>query len=121
MLITSVIGFLNGTKSFLPVGKRATVKKRRTDGTFGTAYRYRPHAGLKALKPCECDCRFGFDAGNGRDYHAITESRTPDVVNVPSKTNVGIPGMMVFKLSNVVDGGESGRNDTGIILPGSQS
>ena len=44
----------------------------------------------------------GFDAGNGRYYHAIPESRTPDVVNVPSKTNVGIPGMMVFKLSNVV-------------------
>ena len=76
---------------------------------------------MKALKPCECDSWFGFDAGNGRDYHAIPESRTPDVVNVPSKTNVGIPGMMVFKLSNVVDGGESGRNDTGIILPGSQS
>ena len=63
----------------------------------------------------------GFDAGNGRDNHAIPESRTPDVVNVPSKTNVGIPGMMVFKLSNVVDSGESGRNYTGVILPGSQS
>ena len=54
VLITGVNEFLNGTKSFLPFGKRATVKKRRTDGTFGTAHRYR---GLKALKPCKCDCR----------------------------------------------------------------
>ena len=53
--------------------------------------------------------KVGFDSGNGKDFYAIPESRKADVINMTDKTNVGVPGVMIFKLSNA---------NSGIVLPG---
>ncbi|XP_064419080.1 sushi, nidogen and EGF-like domain-containing protein 1 [Latimeria chalumnae] len=55
----------------------------------------------------------GFNAGDGRRYFNIPGSRTEDIVDVETTTNVGIPGRWVFRIDDAqVQVG--GCNDTNI-------
>lgn len=51
--------------------------------------------------------KVGFDSGNGHNYKAIPESRTPSVINVPTLSNIKVPGKFVYRLDTeiVTDGG----------------
>ena len=42
----------------------------------------------------------GFDAGDGENFYSIPESRSADIVNVVSATNIDIDGMQLYKLSD---------------------
>ena len=43
----------------------------------------------------------GFNAGDGIRYYTIPGSRTSSIINIPSTTNVGIPGTWIFKVGGV--------------------
>ena len=38
----------------------------------------------------------GFDAGDGVNYFALPASRTSEIINVTSMSNVNIPGLFIF-------------------------
>jgi len=41
----------------------------------------------------------GFNRGNGIDFAAIPASRTPNVINLASTSNVRVPGVYIFQIS----------------------
>ena len=49
----------------------------------------------------------GFDAGDGIRYFAVPGSQTDEIINIASTSNVGIPGMWIFRIDGqeVVAGG----------------
>ena len=42
----------------------------------------------------------GFNAGDGRRYFSIPGSRTADMVEVETTTNVGVPGRWAFRIDD---------------------
>ena len=46
--------------------------------------------------------QIGFNAGNGIDYYSIPDSGTEAMMNITRTSNVGVPGMWVFKASEAV-------------------
>ena len=42
----------------------------------------------------------GFDAGDSVNYFALTASRTPEIINVTSMSNVNIPGLFMFRVDS---------------------
>ena len=40
----------------------------------------------------------GFDAGDGIRYFTVPGSRTDEIINVAETSNVGIPGMWIFRI-----------------------
>ena len=40
----------------------------------------------------------GFDAGDGERFYSVPGSRTADIVNLPTMTNIGVPGKFVFRI-----------------------
>ena len=42
----------------------------------------------------------GFNGGDGTDFGVIPISRTADIVDIESTSNVGVPGMYIFKISD---------------------
>jgi hypothetical protein len=42
----------------------------------------------------------GFDAGDGVNYFALPASRTSEIINVTSMSNVNIPGLFMFRVDS---------------------
>jgi hypothetical protein len=42
----------------------------------------------------------GFDAGDGVNYFALPASRTPNIINVTSMSNVNMPGLFMFRVDS---------------------
>ena len=42
----------------------------------------------------------GFNRGDGVNFAAIPASRRADLINLPSTTNVGVPGVWIFRISD---------------------
>ena len=42
----------------------------------------------------------GFNKGDGTGFTTITNSRTKHIIKVTSASNIGIPGILVFKVSD---------------------
>ena len=42
----------------------------------------------------------GFDAGDGVNYFALPASRTPEIINVTSMSNVNMPGLFMFRVDS---------------------
>jgi hypothetical protein len=42
----------------------------------------------------------GFNAGDGANYFSLPASRTPDIINVTSMSNVNIPGQFIFRVDS---------------------
>ena len=40
----------------------------------------------------------GFDAGDGARYELVSGSRTQDILNISTTSNVGIPGTWIFQV-----------------------
>ena len=40
----------------------------------------------------------GFNAGDGIRFANVNKSQTPDIVNIDSTTNVGRPGVWIFRI-----------------------
>ena len=60
----------------------------------------------------------GYDAGDGTNYYALPESRTPEIINVSSMSNVNISGLFVFRVDSaeIIQGG-CNTNGTLTITP----
>jgi len=41
----------------------------------------------------------GFNAGDGVNFAAVPASRTADIINIDSTSNVGIPGVWMFQVN----------------------
>ena len=41
----------------------------------------------------------GFNAGDGINYAAVPESRTGEIINIDTTSNVGVPGVWVFQVN----------------------
>jgi len=41
----------------------------------------------------------GFNAGDGVNFAIVPESRTPDIINIDTTSNVGIPGVWIFQVN----------------------
>lgn len=41
----------------------------------------------------------GFNAGDGVNYAAVPESRTADIINITTTSNIGIPGVWAFQVN----------------------
>ncbi|XP_078604865.1 sushi domain-containing protein 2-like [Branchiostoma floridae x Branchiostoma japonicum] len=70
--------------------------------TSGTASGGDPFTGLGGIA-----AQVGFNAGNGVQYFSVPASRTDDIVDIETTSNVGIPGRWVFRIDSAViqDGG----------------
>ena len=55
----------------------------------------------------------GFDAGDGIRYFAVPGSQTADIINIAETSNVGIPGMWIFR----IDGQEIVTAGCQIVIP----
>merc|ERR1712065_130653 len=51
------------------------------------------------------EAQVGFDAGDDVNFFNLPESQSPDIINIASDSNVGVPGMFVFKVSDSSVGG----------------
>ena len=40
----------------------------------------------------------GFDAGDGERFFSVPDSQTPGIIDIPTTSNVGVPGMWVFEV-----------------------
>ena len=47
----------------------------------------------------------GIDGGDGINYFSIPTSRTADIVNITSTSNVNQPGLWIFKVDTYIIGG----------------
>lgn len=58
----------------------------------------------------------GFDAGDGINYYVYNASQTPDIINITSMSNIGVPGIFVFRIdsSAVLEGGRNINGNTEI-------
>ena len=52
----------------------------------------------------------GLNAGNGVDFISVNGSLTNSIFNIDQDSNVGCPGVFVFKVNGGVQQPESGRN-----------
>jgi len=41
----------------------------------------------------------GFNAGDGVNFAVVPASRTPDIINIDTRSNIGIPGVWIFQIS----------------------
>ena len=41
----------------------------------------------------------GFNAGDGVNYAAVPESRTSEIINITTTSNIGIPGVWAFQVN----------------------
>ena len=41
----------------------------------------------------------GFNSGDGVNFAAVPASRTPDIINIDTLTNVDIPGVWIFQVN----------------------
>ena len=41
----------------------------------------------------------GFNAGDGVNFAKVPASRTPDIINIDTTSNVGIPGVWIFQVN----------------------
>ena len=41
----------------------------------------------------------GFNAGDGVNFAVVPASRTPDIINIDTTSNVGIPGVWIFQVN----------------------
>ena len=41
----------------------------------------------------------GFNAGDGVNFAIVPASRTPDIINIDTTSNVGIPGVWIFQVN----------------------
>ena len=41
----------------------------------------------------------GLNAGDGETFASVTGTNTPNVINIDSTTNIGIPGMWAFQVN----------------------
>jgi len=48
--------------------------------------------------PNSVPAQVGFDAGDGIWFFAVPESRKPEMINISSTSNVGIPGVWMFRV-----------------------
>ncbi|XP_061189930.1 sushi domain-containing protein 2-like [Saccostrea echinata] len=81
--------------------------------TTGTASEGNANTGLGG-KPAQV----GFNAGDGKVYYVVNGSRTADIVNINSKSNVDIPGKFVFRIdSSKIGGGGCNTEGNVIITP----
>ncbi|XP_053123558.1 sushi, nidogen and EGF-like domain-containing protein 1 [Hemicordylus capensis] len=53
----------------------------------------------------------GFDSGDKTNYYNIPGSRTPDILNIASTTNVRVPGRWVFQVDEFVIGVTTEQSD----------
>ena len=44
--------------------------------------------------------QIGVNKGDGVGFETITKSRTQDIIKIASASNMGVPGVFVFKLSD---------------------
>nr|XP_054758707.1 uncharacterized protein LOC129264789 isoform X1 [Lytechinus pictus] len=44
------------------------------------------------------EAQVGFNAGDGVKSHVLDGSYTPDVLNIDNRTNIGIPGIFIFRI-----------------------
>ena len=42
----------------------------------------------------------GINRGDGVDFNVISESRSDDIINIASRSNINIPGVYVFSISD---------------------
>ena len=40
----------------------------------------------------------GYNAGDGVRYATVPESMTPEIINISSTSNVGVPGVWIFRV-----------------------
>ena len=52
----------------------------------------------------------GLNAGNGVDFISVNGSLTNSIFNIDQESNVGCPGVFVFKVNGGFQQPESGRN-----------
>ena len=58
----------------------------------------------------------GFNAGDGIRYFNIPGSRTHEVINLPTQSNVGVPGRWMFRVdSETIDAGGCNTNGKDIL------
>ena len=46
------------------------------------------------------EAQVGYDAGDGINYYTVTCSMTPRIGKIDTRSNVGIPGMYVFRVDS---------------------
>ena len=56
------------------------------------------HGGINGLGGIPA--QVGFNKGDGIGFTTINKSRTQDIIKINSASNTGIPGVMVFKISD---------------------
>ena len=44
--------------------------------------------------------QIGINKGDGVDFETITKSRTQDIIKIASASNTGVPGVLIFKISD---------------------
>ena len=47
----------------------------------------------------------GIDGGDGVNYYSVPDSRTAQIVNVESTSNVNMPGLWILKVDNYIIAG----------------
>ena len=52
----------------------------------------------------------GFNAGDGVNFAAVPESRTGEIINIDTTSNVGVPGVWVFQVNEETITISSGKN-----------
>ena len=45
----------------------------------------------------------GFNSGDGENFFSQEDSRSSEVINIASKSNVGIQGMFIFRVDAVIE------------------
>ena len=55
----------------------------------------------------------GFNAGDGVRFAAVPDSETPEIINISSTSNIGVPGVWIFRVDqeDVIFGGCSSEPD----------
>lgn len=74
---------------------RGRPRGRWVSGTLG-----RPADPAHSCPRLSPDPQAGFNAGDGQRYFSIPGSRTADVAEVESTTNVGVPGRWAFRIDD---------------------
>ena len=51
--------------------------------------------------------QIGIDGGDGVNYYSVPGSLTPSIINITRTTNVGQPGLWIFKLDTHIVAGDA--------------
>ena len=57
----------------------------------------------------------GFNAGDGVNYAAVPASRTADIINIASTSNVGTPGVWIFQINEETIVTSSGKTNNSVL------